>query len=139
MSPVNRPWQKPWPMPPKAGTWRGVVVKRMGAYRQTSGDTLVRINWRCKDGYVNYMPQGGGPGVARSTRALLDWMDEEGMGDEDLKAVNWEELGYGQVRPEIMEMAVAPLEAFFAAHTKEELARGSVRAAHTTVPCSHTP
>ena len=111
---------------PQSWDMEGVVVKRMGAYRQTSGDTLVRINWRCKDGYVNYMPQGGGPGVARSTRALLDWMDEEGMGDEDLKAVNWEELGYGQVRPEIMEMAVAPLEAFFAAHTKEELARGSV-------------
>ena len=48
------------------------------------------------------------------------------MGNEDLNAVNWEELGYGQVKAEIMEMAVAPLEAFFAAHTKEEFTRGSV-------------
>ena len=111
---------------PQSWDMEGVLVKRMGAYRQTSGETLVRVNWRCKDGHVNYMLQGGGPGVARSTRALLNWMDEEGMGNEDLNAVNWEELGYGQVKAEIMEMAVAPLEAFFAAHTKEEFTRGSV-------------
>ena len=111
---------------PQSWDMEGVLVKRMGAYRQTSGETLVRVNWRCKDGHVNYMLQGGGPGVARSTRALLNWMDEEGMGNEDLNAVNWEELGYGQVKAEIMEMAVAPLEAFFAVHTKEEFTRGSV-------------
>jgi crotonobetainyl-CoA:carnitine CoA-transferase CaiB-like acyl-CoA transferase len=107
-------------------TWEleGVVLKRMGAFRQTSGDTLVRINWRCKDGYVNYMLQGGS--VARSTRALLHWMDEDGIGDEYLEGVNWEDLGYGQVRTDVMDRAVGPLEQFFAAHTKEELARGSV-------------
>jgi len=107
-------------------TWdlEGVVLKRMGVFRQTSGDTLVRINWRCKDGYVNYMLQGGS--VARSTRALLQWMDEEGAGDDYLEGVNWEDLGYGQVRTDVMDRAVGPLEQFFAAHTKEELARGSV-------------
>lgn len=110
---------------PQSWDLEGMVVKRMGVYRQTSSDMLVRINWRCKDGHVNYMLQGGGPGVAKSTRALLEWMDEEGMGDKELNAVNWEELGYGQVRSEIMEKADAPLEAFFAAHTKEELARES--------------
>ena len=111
---------------PQSWDMEGVVLRRMGVYRQTSAETLVRINWRCKDGYVNYMLQGGGGGVAASTRSLLDWMDEEGMGDEDLKALNWEELGYGHVRAEIMEKAVAPLERFFTAHTKEELSRGSV-------------
>ena len=65
---------------PQSWDMEGVLVKRMGAYRQTSGETLVRVNWRCKDGHVNYMLQGGGPGVARSTRALLNWMDEEGHG-----------------------------------------------------------
>lgn len=109
---------------PQSWDLEGVVLKRMGAFRQTSGDTLVRINWRCKDGYVNYMLQGGS--VARSTRALLRWMDDEGIGDEYLEGVNWEDLGYGQVRTDVMDRAVGPLEQFFAAHTKEELARGSV-------------
>ncbi len=109
---------------PQSWDLEGVIIKRMGAYRQTSGDTVVRVNWRCKDGYVNYMPQGGT--VASSTRALLKWMDEEGLGDEELKAVNWEELGYGQVRAEVMERMVGPLERFFATHTREELVRGSL-------------
>lgn len=109
---------------PQSWDVEGVVLKRMGIFRQTSGETLVRINWRCKDGYVNYMLQGGS--VARSTRALLRWMAEEGMGDQYLEGVNWEELGYGRVRTELTDRAAAPLEQFFSAHTKEELTRGSV-------------
>ena len=104
----------------------GVVLKRMGAFRQSAGETSVRITWRCKDGYVNYMPGGGAAGSVRSIRALLDWMDEEGMGDEDLKAVNWEEMGYGTARAEIMQRTVAPFERFFMAHTQEELVKGSL-------------
>ncbi|MFQ6030517.1 MAG: CoA transferase, partial [Dehalococcoidia bacterium] len=103
-----------------------VILKRQGAYRQSAGETTVRITWRCKDGYVNYMPGGGAAGSARSVRALLAWMDEEGMGDEDLKEVNWEAMGYGTARAEIMEKTVAPFQRFFLAHTQQELAKGSV-------------
>ena len=70
------------------------------------------------------MLQGGG--VAQSTRSLLDWMEEEGMGDKDLKAVNWEDLGYGQIPGSVTEMADEPLERFFLSHTKAELSKGSV-------------
>ena len=111
---------------PQSWDLEGEILKRMGPFRQTGKETLTRANWRCKDGYVNYMLQGGGPGVARSTRALLEWMDEEGMGDEDLKAVDWEHLGYGRVRADIMEKSVAPLQRFFDTHTREELTRVSV-------------
>ena len=107
-------------------TWdmEGVVIKRMGAFRQTSGDTRVRITWPCKDGYINYMLQGGS--VAPSTRALLAWLDEDGMGDEYLNSINWEGLGYGMVRSEVMDRMVEPLQRFFASHTKEELTKGSL-------------
>ena len=111
---------------PQFWDMEGVILKRMGVYRQSSGDHLVRINWACKDGYVNYMAQGGGVGVARSTRALLEWMEDEGLGDPELQAVEWERLGYGEVRAELMMKMVGPLERFFATHTREELARGSV-------------
>jgi crotonobetainyl-CoA:carnitine CoA-transferase CaiB-like acyl-CoA transferase len=109
---------------PQSWDIEGVVIKRMGAFRQTSGETRVRITWPCKDGYINYMLQGGS--VAPSTRALLAWLDEEGMGDEYLNSVNWEELGYGLVRSEVMDRMVEPLQRFFAAHTKEELSKGSL-------------
>ena len=104
----------------------GVVLRRMGVFRQTSATSVVRITWACKDGYVNYVLQGGASGPVGSTRALLAWMDEEGMGDEYLKSVNWEELGYGQMRPEIMEKAVGPLQRFFATHTRAELTEASI-------------
>jgi crotonobetainyl-CoA:carnitine CoA-transferase CaiB-like acyl-CoA transferase len=102
-----------------------VLLKRMGVYRQTSGDNVVRVSWPCKDGYINHMAGGGGSSAA-STRALLAWMDEEGMGDEYLNSVNWEELGYGEMRAELMVKLVGPLERFFYTHTKAELVEGSM-------------
>ena len=62
------------------------VIKRMGSHRQSLlfKEGIVRVNWRCKDGYVTYLLQGGSS--AWATRALLEWMDEEGMGDEFLDA-----------------------------------------------------
>ena len=110
---------------PQSWDIEGVIIKRMGVFRQTSADTQVRISWRCKDGYINFMLQGGS--TAPSTRALLRWLDEEGLGDEYLNEVNWEELGYGRVRTEVMDRAVEPLERFFSAHTKVELTEGSVK------------
>ena len=112
---------------PQSWDLEGVLLKRMGVYRQTSGDNVVRTTWRCRDGHLNYVPGGGGAGVAASTRALLAWMDEEGIGDEYLNSVNWEDLGYGQLRAEIMEKATAPLERFFAGHTRAELVSGSLK------------
>ena len=111
---------------PQSWDLEGVILKRMGVFRQTSGDSIVRTCWPCKDGYINYVLQGGSSGVAASTRTLLAWMDEEDMGDEFLNDVNWEELGYGQVRSEIMEKGVAPLIRFFATHTRQELVAASV-------------
>ena len=104
----------------------GNILQRMGVYRQTSGDNLVRTSWPCKDGFINYSPGGGGAGVAASTRALLAWMDEEGLGDEFLDSVDWENLGYGQMRAEVMTRAVEPLIRFFATHTRAELVAGSM-------------
>jgi len=111
---------------PQSWDLEGVILKRMGVFRQTSGDSIIRTCWPCKDGYINYVLQGGSSGVAASTRTLLAWMDEEDMGDEFLNDVNWEELGYGQVRSEIMEKGVAPLIRFFATHTRQELVAASV-------------
>ena len=102
----------------------GAILQRMGVYRQTSGENRVRINWPCKDGYVNYMLQGGS--VAASTRALFDWMEEDGIEVQDLQAVEWEALGYGGISSELMEKAAGPMEEFFTRYTREELTRESL-------------
>jgi crotonobetainyl-CoA:carnitine CoA-transferase CaiB-like acyl-CoA transferase len=46
------------------------------------------------------------------------------MGNEDLKRVNWEELGFGQGSAEVAEMAAEPLDRFLMSHTKAELTQG---------------
>ncbi len=102
----------------------GAVLQRMGVYRQTSGENRVRINWPCADGYVNYMLQGGG--VAPSTRALFQWMEEDGFDVTEFQAVEWENMGYGRITPEVMELVVGPMSEFFQRHTREELTRESV-------------
>ena len=109
---------------PQVWDIEGAVLQRMGAYRQTSGDNRVRINWPCKDGYVNYMLQGGG--VATSTRALFDWMAEDGMDVEAFQSVKWEELGYGVISSDLMESVAGPLEDFFTRYTREELTKQSL-------------
>ena len=102
----------------------GAILKRMGVYRQTSGENRVRINWPCKDGYVNYMVQGGT--VAYSTRALLDWAKEDGLDTVELDEIEWEELGYGAVTPKLMDQFSGPIGEFFKGHTRAELVQGSL-------------
>ena len=102
----------------------GAVLQRMGVYRQTSGENRVRINWPCADGYVNYMLQGGG--VAASTRALFQWMEEDGFDVTQLQAVEWENMGYGRITPEVMDLVAGPMEEFFRRHTREELTQESL-------------
>jgi crotonobetainyl-CoA:carnitine CoA-transferase CaiB-like acyl-CoA transferase len=102
----------------------GAILKRQGVYRHTSGENRVRINWPCKDGYVNYMVQGGT--VAYSTRALLDWMKEDKFDTADLDAIDWEKMGYGAITPELMAQLGGPLGDFFKGHTRAELVQGSL-------------
>ena len=102
----------------------GAILKRMGVYRQTSGENRVRINWPCKDGYVNYMVQGGS--VAYSTRALLEWMKEDSFDTADLDAIDWEKMGYGAITPGLMSQLGEPLGDFFKGHTRAELVQGSL-------------
>ena len=102
----------------------GAVLQRMGVYRQTSGENRVRINWPCADGYVNYMLQGGG--VAASTRALFQWMEDDGIEVTELQAIEWESMGYGRITAEVMDTVVGPMAEFFLRHTREELTQGSL-------------
>ena len=102
----------------------GAILQRMGVYRQTSGENRVRINWPCADGYVNYMLQGGN--VAPSTRALFQWMEEDGFDVTGLQAFDWESMGYGRITPEVMDTVVGPMAEFFLGYTREELTRESL-------------
>ena len=101
-----------------------INLERQGPFRPV-GRTRIRINWQCKDGYVNFIQPGGQTG-GRSMGNLCTWMEEEGMGNDVLRNTNWGERGFGQLEPKLVEQMVPPLESFFLTKTKAELGQGAI-------------
>ncbi len=102
------------------------VIRRQGSYRQTGDTTFMRITWPCKDGFVNFQLSGGA-GAGRSVNNLIQWMEEEGLGDPVLTGLDWTTLGYGMITKELLERVVPPVEHFLMRHTKAELFEGAVK------------
>ena len=97
------------------------------------GKNRWRINYPCKDGYVTFFLFLGQMG--KRTRALVKWMDEEGMAG-DLKTVNWEKCDTNTVDPEEAEAWMETVARFFLTHTKAELYEKAVKRNLTLVPCT---
>jgi len=110
---------------PQSYALEHTVIRRQGSYRQTGGDTFMRITWACKDGFVNFQLSGGS-GAGRSVNNLIQWMEEEGMGDPSLSELDWVTLGYGMITKELLTRVVPPVERFLLSHTKAELFEGAV-------------
>ena len=102
------------------------VIRRQGSYRQTGDTTFMRITWPCQDGFVNFQLSGGA-GAGRSVNNMIQWMEEEGLGDPFLTAIDWTTLGYGMITKELLERVVPPVERFLMSHTKAELFEGAVK------------
>jgi crotonobetainyl-CoA:carnitine CoA-transferase CaiB-like acyl-CoA transferase len=100
-------------------------MKRQGPFRPV-GQVNLRINWECKDGYVNFIQPGGHTG-GRSMMNLSNWMDEDEMGHRVLRETNWGEIGFGRLGKELLDEMTPPLERFFKTKTKRELADGALK------------
>jgi crotonobetainyl-CoA:carnitine CoA-transferase CaiB-like acyl-CoA transferase len=102
------------------------VIRRQGSYRQTGDTTFMRITWPCKDGFVNCQLSGGA-GAGRSVNNLIQWMEEEGLGDPAISGLDWTTLGYGMINKALLDRVVPPVERFLMSHTKAELFEGAVK------------
>jgi len=111
----------------------------------TPGATRDNIFMPCKDGYVLYNLVGGKQ--AHHTRAVLAWMDEEGMHDEVLSAYNWEiDVLAGQLtqedrdrlRDEMRDMKTR-LVPFYQTKTKRQLFAGAISRRFMLAPVCTTP
>lgn len=97
-----------------------------------SGGTLIRPltglrrrqTWACKDGYVSMLLFGGFR--AWSNRALLKWMDEEGMANKFLLEFDWEGWDIETTTQDIVDQIEEPIANFFMTHTKAELYKGAI-------------
>lgn len=99
----------------------GNILTRVG----TKGIIRTRATWPCKDGYVQFLVLGGLVG-APTWRALVEWMESEGMGDDHLKNMNWEAFDLIQSSQEEIDAIESPVSRFFKAHTMVELYQGAV-------------
>ena len=98
--------------------------------------------WPCKDGYVMFFFFGGEVGKRRNP-PLVEWMDSEGMANDFIKEIDWEEFGVfppatdepPQETPQerlerfldTVERLGEPTGQFFLAHTKQELLEGAIK------------
>jgi benzylsuccinate CoA-transferase BbsE subunit len=99
----------------------GLVLKRSGVLRWSLNSAQRQV-WQCKDGYVFFNIIGGRTG-AKTLQELVNWMESEGMADEYLKTIDWENLDMLKVTQEEVDLISRPIGRFFLAHTKKEIAR----------------
>lgn len=102
----------------------GHVAGRHGG-RAQSGRIVRRFIHPCKDGFVTFLIQPSAIGSA-SMRAIVAWMEEEGTAGL-LSKINYDELDMAKVTQEQIDAMEAAFDGFFAAHTKEELFRESIK------------
>jgi len=104
-----------------------VVVKRQGTRRAgLSSGAVQRQTWRCKDGYVTFVIVATATG-AQTNKALVKWMEEEGMADDFLKSVDWEGFDMASATQEFHDAVEERIQRFFMEHTKEELYEGAMK------------
>lgn len=105
-----------------------VIIKRAGPFRTgLSSKATQRQTWPCKDGYVTFVVFGGAGGRAQSNKALVEWLDSEGMATVELKSVDWDAFDMATSSQKFHDSYLKPFGDFFLKHTKEELYEGAVR------------
>ena len=104
----------------------GIVLKRSGAFRTgLSTAANQRLIWRCKDGYVNF-PIYATAGGAQSNARLVRWMESEGIRDEYLSGIQWEEFDLSTASQEQFDRVEGSIGRFFKSHTMDELYQGAM-------------
>ena len=98
-----------------------VILKRVGPLRTgLSSGVVQRQIWPCKGGYVSFPVYGGVLG-ASTNRSLTEWLDSEGMADDFLRGIDWDNFDMGQVTQEDWDHTSNLLMSFFQSHTVQEL------------------
>ena len=112
----------------------GVNLGRAGPFRiGLSLSSGQRVIWRCKDGEVAFFFWGGKAG-ARTNRALVEYMDEEGMAPEFMKEMDRENFDMATATEELFNNISYYVGKFFQKHTKQELFQEAVRRKMTLYP-----
>jgi crotonobetainyl-CoA:carnitine CoA-transferase CaiB-like acyl-CoA transferase len=104
---------------------------------QPIGSVYLQYLLPCKDGHVLLQWTGGYPGYVRSTKAILNWANEEDFAKDvlDIDLVNWNIMTIPQTEVDRLKRA---LTQFLMTKTKAELFRGALERGIMLAPCNTT-
>ena len=94
----------------------------LGWIETVDGEALGYVG---KDGHVVFLVMGGVEG--RGTRALVNWMDSEGMATEALKQEDWDMFDMFSAPQEKVNVFEEAIINFFMNHPKLELYEGALQ------------
>jgi crotonobetainyl-CoA:carnitine CoA-transferase CaiB-like acyl-CoA transferase len=101
-------------------------LKRAGVMRSMNArKSLQRQVWPCKDGYVFFFILGGLTG-AKASRPLVKWIADEGMADDFLLNMDWENFDMGTVTQDVLDRIADPVGKFFLSRTKKEIVNAAI-------------
>ena len=102
--------------------WQGINPTRTGRYRLgLSGAMFLHpLIWKCREGHIAYMLQGGKLG-AYSNRTIANHIDEEGYLPDFIRQIDWETFDLATKTPEDMASIWEPYSRFFSQYTSQEL------------------
>jgi crotonobetainyl-CoA:carnitine CoA-transferase CaiB-like acyl-CoA transferase len=86
----------------------------------------MRVMWRCKDGWINFIIYGGTAG-RHTNQQLVAWMDEKGLAPEWLRQIDWNTFAITNIEQCEVDRLEAPISNFFAAVTKNEFLEGAIK------------
>lgn len=101
------------------------IVGRAGVSRQRHDGMTKRYIWSCKDGWVCWWLTGGTLG--HQTRALVEWMQEEGLASTSLAEWDWTKFDIDKQEQASVDRILDEFCRFFMCHTKAELYEEGLR------------
>jgi benzylsuccinate CoA-transferase BbsE subunit len=118
-----------------------VEFKRVGSclYVPSTGVRLP-IYFKCRDGYVMILAQGGNEPFVSASGRLVKWMEEEGMAPVWLTRLNWAiDYNAAILQQELADRVGAEVEKFTMTKTKAELyEEGAIKRQIMIAPVSTT-
>jgi benzylsuccinate CoA-transferase BbsE subunit len=112
-------------------------LKRVGSFLsgRGAGGLKQRLLFACKDGSISYTVMGG-PLLSQGNRAVVKWMDEEGMADDFIRGWVWEEYDMARATQEVQNRLEGYFARFFLTHTKADIYREGLERGFMVAPVS---
>lgn len=99
------------------------TIPRRAGQSRGGGSVSIRDTWECKDGWVAFSIYGGEFG-GRMNKALMDWLDSDGLAPQQLKNLDWYNLDMTKVSDEVVAGIEECIGNFFKRYTRTELFEG---------------